>query len=537
MSIGYQLKITIQGSKPLIWRRVIVPEHITFCDLDDVIEKIFGWTHSHLYEFIIKDWGMRITGAPLMEEEDNADECIDSWMHVGGEIMYTYDFGDNWEHLIKVEKIVEYEYRYPTVLASKGSNMIEDCGGMWGFQSCKDEAESFDIEAVNKEFQTWNIPIAEPVDELMDFLWDDDCEDEDLDYDDLDDDGDFWDDIEDEIAFDEEKIRSKFGKVEFLEYIYNQYTKDNLTEIAKIHGLKGYSKLNKKELISWLKERLLEETYMTKFILQAENEELSLFEDAINENGIFMPEQVLERSLLLSTYGGFLPYYNFYHVPSDVQNVYKKLMVGEVRAKVESQMEFLEICESCMFLYGVVSFEDLHSICQKYGMADMSEAEMLEKLQTIVNKDNMLTLKNGYFMDERLVEEDLYLDVLKEQEKMERFLPEEKEEFLEYGRNGFQEPNEDTRFFLEYLMKEANLNNAQATLAFCLVQEAIRMNRDEEELIELLLELGCSLKRHKQFEKAEKMLKKLSNRTRKWDYNGHTSMELNRGIVEFPRKK
>ena len=37
MAIGYQLKITIQGSKPPIWRRVIVPEHIAFCDLDDIV--------------------------------------------------------------------------------------------------------------------------------------------------------------------------------------------------------------------------------------------------------------------------------------------------------------------------------------------------------------------------------------------------------------------------------------------------------------------------------------------------------------------
>ena len=389
MAIGYQLKITIQGSKPPIWRRVIVPEHITFCDLDDIIEKIFGWTHSHLYEFIIKDWGMRITGAPLMEEEDNAEECIDSWMKEGSTVYYTYDFGDNWEHLIKVEKIVEYEYRYPTVLKSKGTNMIEDCGGIWGYEECKEDAEEFDMDAVNAEFLTWQIPVAEPVDELIDFV---DDFDDDFEYDG------FLDDIDDDILFDEEHIRNMFGAVKTLEVVYSQYTKENLAEIAKIHNLTGYSKYKKQRLVEWLAQNLLEDQHMQELILCADSDEIALFGEAINENGIFMPEEVLERSLFLSTYGGFLPYYNFYHVPADVQNTYKKIMAGSGRAQIESAQKFSDFCESCMFLYGVISLSELKSIYHKYETIKLSEEELLAKVQAVVQKDNMLILKNGYLM-------------------------------------------------------------------------------------------------------------------------------------------
>ena len=49
--MGYQLKITIKNSRPPIWRRIIVPEHITFVDLDDIIESAFGWTHDHMFAF------------------------------------------------------------------------------------------------------------------------------------------------------------------------------------------------------------------------------------------------------------------------------------------------------------------------------------------------------------------------------------------------------------------------------------------------------------------------------------------------------
>ena len=44
---GYQLKITIKGSKPPIWRRVVVSEQCTFCQLHQVIQEDFGWYDYH----------------------------------------------------------------------------------------------------------------------------------------------------------------------------------------------------------------------------------------------------------------------------------------------------------------------------------------------------------------------------------------------------------------------------------------------------------------------------------------------------------
>lgn len=534
MSIGYQLKITIRGSKPPIWRRVIVPEHISFCDLDDIIEKMFGWTHSHLYEFIIKDWGMRITGAPLMEEEDNADECIDSWMKVGSEIIYTYDFGDNWEHLIKVEKLVEYEHRYPVVLKFKGPNMIEDCGGIWGFYDCIEVAEEFDIDAVNKEFSSWSIPVAESVDDLIDFY----DEDEEEIFDEYVDDWEtrFKAAIK-EVSESEEQIRQMFGELNSLEQVYAQYQKENLVEIAKAHRLSGYSKYNKQRLVEWLVQNMLEEQFMLNFVLNATKEELEHFEAAIDEKGIFISEGIIEESLFLSTYGGFLPYYNYYQVPIDVQEQFKKIMTDSVRKKVNTSHVFEEICQSAIYLYGVISSSELSKIGQKYDLINLTEYEVQENMKDVARKDELLVFKNGYLMDIRLVEEDVYLHILDDQKKAERYIPEDVEVFLTFGRNEVQEIDDDTVFFLEYLMKEANLDYPRGLLAFYLIQEAIRMNQDDVELFGILSDLGCPFARQKQFDKAEQMLKKITNRTRKWDLNGHTAMELNRGIVEFPIEK
>ena len=78
---GYQLKITIKGSSPPIWRRVIVPEKISFEDLDNVIEYIFGWTHDHLFSFVIPKERIYFNGPSEAGDEEAVQEGIDRWFY------------------------------------------------------------------------------------------------------------------------------------------------------------------------------------------------------------------------------------------------------------------------------------------------------------------------------------------------------------------------------------------------------------------------------------------------------------------------
>jgi hypothetical protein len=111
----YQLKVTLKGSKPPIWRRIQIP----------------GDTNE-------------------------------------------YDFGDSWLHEILVEKILprEPDARYPRCLTGKRACPPEDCGGIWGYADFLDairdpnhpeheamlewigddfDPEAFDLQTVNQE--------------------------------------------------------------------------------------------------------------------------------------------------------------------------------------------------------------------------------------------------------------------------------------------------------------------------------------------------------------------------------------------------
>jgi hypothetical protein len=131
----YQLKITLRDSQPPIWRRVQV-EDCTLAELHDVIQVAMGWEFSHLYSFDIN--GIEY-GDSNMPDSDLEDDSRVKLSHlVRGEkfkFRYTYDFGDNWEHEIVVEKILSPEEgtSYPVCVDGKRAGPPEDVGGIWGY--------------------------------------------------------------------------------------------------------------------------------------------------------------------------------------------------------------------------------------------------------------------------------------------------------------------------------------------------------------------------------------------------------------------
>lgn len=173
----YQLKVTLRDSKPPIWRRVLVPGDYTLGDLHRVIQVLMDWDGDHLHEFRIagerygvpspEDW------EPVGEEEEFS---LGEVAPAKTRFSYTYDFGDSWEHVILVEKIVPREPDRTYPLCVKGSRAAppDDIGGMWSYMYLVDalkhpdeyedvadrlewleghDPEAFDLERVNRRLR------------------------------------------------------------------------------------------------------------------------------------------------------------------------------------------------------------------------------------------------------------------------------------------------------------------------------------------------------------------------------------------------
>ncbi len=99
-----------------------------------------GWDGSHLHVFDIdgRSYGDR------SQVDDVADE---GRLTLGGVLKsgvarfgYTYDFGDDWEHTVVIEKTLPAAEgtTYPTCVAGKRACPPEDCGGPWRYRELLD---------------------------------------------------------------------------------------------------------------------------------------------------------------------------------------------------------------------------------------------------------------------------------------------------------------------------------------------------------------------------------------------------------------
>ncbi len=137
----YQIKLTLLDTKPPIWRRLLVPSDMTLERLHIVLQAAMGWENRHLHDFRI---GQKRFGNPDPEDRRmglpaTGDERIVRLFSVLGKVgakaIYNYDFGDDWEHELVVEKVLppEPSMPYPVCVSGQRNGPPEDCGGIPGF--------------------------------------------------------------------------------------------------------------------------------------------------------------------------------------------------------------------------------------------------------------------------------------------------------------------------------------------------------------------------------------------------------------------
>ncbi len=133
----FQIKISLIGAKPPIWRRLLVTSSTDLSKLHDIIQIAMGWTDTHLHQFIANESRY---GVPDPDWDDGT--VPESGVRIGSllkkpkdHIVYEYDFGDGWEHRLEVEKVLPFtpESIIPACIAGKNCCPPEDVGGVWGY--------------------------------------------------------------------------------------------------------------------------------------------------------------------------------------------------------------------------------------------------------------------------------------------------------------------------------------------------------------------------------------------------------------------
>jgi hypothetical protein len=133
----HRLKISLRDLMPPVWRRLEVASDVTLADLHELIQTAFMWFDCHLHEFDVGGTTYGIddgegSGEPLVGE---SKVHLGDLVGAGATFNYTYDFGDNWRHLIEVEAVEgpEAGAGYPRCTDGRRSAPPEDVGGPDGY--------------------------------------------------------------------------------------------------------------------------------------------------------------------------------------------------------------------------------------------------------------------------------------------------------------------------------------------------------------------------------------------------------------------
>ncbi len=172
----YQLKVTLLGLRPPIWRRILVPGNVSLARLHDILQIAMGWTDSHLHAFVADGRSLGEPDPQLELENERNWRLNQLLKQPKDKMVYVYDFGDNWEHQVLLEKILEPEpgARYPLLVTGKRATPPEDVGGVLGYAEFLDaiadpkhpeheeyldwvgdgfDAEAFDVEEANRALE------------------------------------------------------------------------------------------------------------------------------------------------------------------------------------------------------------------------------------------------------------------------------------------------------------------------------------------------------------------------------------------------
>jgi site-specific recombinase XerC len=166
----YQLKIFILDIHPMIWRRIRVSSNSTIADLHYIVQITMGWTDSHLHRFFIngEEYGVAQIGGISFTSNPHKVQLADFRLGEKHRFFYQYDFGDDWQHEILVEKILTSKSNNldPVCISGKRACPPEDCGGAERFMAmvqkqqnrsvrAKKRFEVFDEELVNSRLKLY----------------------------------------------------------------------------------------------------------------------------------------------------------------------------------------------------------------------------------------------------------------------------------------------------------------------------------------------------------------------------------------------
>ena len=174
--VTLRIRVDLARTRPPVWRRVEVASDLLLDEVHEILQAAFGWTDSHLHrfgcgpeyysretEYYLCPFSVDEGDEGLPEEQVRLDEVL---VNVGDKMFYAYDFGDDWQHVLRLEAVLPRDESAPRAICTGGRRPgpAEDCGGVGGYEllvAATDPAHP-DHEAARAEYAECYGPDVDP---------------------------------------------------------------------------------------------------------------------------------------------------------------------------------------------------------------------------------------------------------------------------------------------------------------------------------------------------------------------------------------
>lgn len=476
---AYQLKITMKGSKPPIWRRVLIPEGVTFQELYRIIQTAFCWNDGCLYQFEFRSEGIRV----LSSEENRNDkfqcllsgEIIDSLVPGAKKFTCTYGPADDRELEIQVEESVpDYKESYAQVVKFKGDGCPESS------TLSKPQSTEYDMNGVN-ECLKQNIASQSPV--------------------------------------------GPAGA--HLAEAYEVYDKNGLMEIAKFHGMSGCSKYKKEELIKHIIKNILNREEMKRYFLCVRDSELKLFEQAAAGNCHLSPFESEEMDYLAA--GGYvIPQPGMsrgFLVPEEVAKAYEAINTPdfkEEQARISRIGDYFRVAN---FLYVITPPSVILETFNKYEEKKLTQDELMHVYELFRQSRPLVEYADGSFADSSLFHQKRFTEVSRLQKKVPYYIPTLQEIRSMADHKGLLMTDELSRLS-SFLTDRLNVPAEGLPDLFYQVQNEIRLGGTRTEVMSIFEANGIAFESEEQSKAFAGIINDVWNHSRLVYNRGHQPHEM-----------
>lgn len=477
---AYQLKITIKGSKPPVWRRVLVPEGITFEELHRIIQAAFCRTDDHLYEFEFRSEGVRVApseeGGLQNSKYILTGTAIDKLVSGANKFIYTCH---NWDYAIQVEDVIaDYKESFAQVIKFKGDSIPESCGDMAGYYELLEQASKkikpYHIEDVNKRLSGNGNQGQEEV---------------------------------------------------HIKDIYDCYDKNSLLEIGRRHHMSGLSKLKKEELAEQIIAHILDKEVMSSYFLCARDSEIKLFEQVAAGNHKLLDSQLEGMDFLYA--GGYVTAGadGSFAAAEEVIKAYKEWNTPEFEEKRRRLSKIGDYLLAANFLYAVTPPSVVLETFNKYEDAKLTLEELNQAYELLLPYRCLVAYVDGNFADGALMEQNGLRELLKMQKKVPYYIPTRSEIRSMADNSGFIMTEELDRLG-KFLAEVMNVPEDRIPYILHQVQAEISTGGQLQDVIDDLEEAEVVFENDEQTKAFSSIINDVWNHTRLVLNRGHKPYEM-----------